>query len=313
MGTVCQAPKGQTDGGAKELIDPYTWEKNKRIITQDVHGIPGLGNFSYRKQLISDPQPDVHYHRGLCEIHCVVKGHWATNIAAEGQIRRYQLSAGEGLILFPGEAHSSGPAQQSPNEFYGFQIRTEGEGEILGLDQTHSDLLREQYRRMEHRHVKVPFTCISLLRQAFDLFSTGEPLQRSIGLQYLTCFLFQFTLMQPVEETQGARADSRVSFALRYIEENYMKPLNLEQLAQEAGYSASYFESIFLKEMGTTLKKYVNKYKVEKAKVLLESTDEPIIDLAFRMGWSSSNYFCTVFKKYTGMTPLQYRRLREAK
>nr|WP_279285655.1 AraC family transcriptional regulator [Colidextribacter sp. OB.20] len=119
--------------------------------------------------------------------------------------------------------------------------------------------------------------------------------------------------MQPVEETQGARADSRVSFALRYIEENYMKPLNLEQLAQEAGYSASYFESIFLKEMGTTLKKYVNKYKVEKAKVLLESTDEPIIDLAFRMGWSSSNYFCTVFKKYTGMTPLQYRRLREAK
>lgn len=313
VGTVCEVPKGQAGAAAKELIDPYTWEKNKRIITQDIHGVPGLGNFSYRKQLISDAQPEVHFHRGLCEIHCVVKGHWATSIMAEDRVTRYQLSAGEGLIIFPEEAHNSGPAQQSPNEFYGFQIRTEGEGEILGLDRTYSDLLREQYRRMEYRHVKVPFTCISLLRQAFDLFSSQDPLQRGIGLQYLTCFLFQFPQMQPAGGEEDAVTDGRVDFALRYIEKNYMHPLNLEQLAQEAGYSASYFESVFLKETGTTLKKYVNKYRVEKAKELLERTDEPIADMAFRMGRSSSNYFCTVFKKYTGVSPLQYRRLHGKK
>lgn len=308
MGVGCEAPKGRTESAAKELIDPYTWEKNKRIITQDVHGIPGLGNFSYRKQLISDPQPYVHYHRGLCEIHCVVRGHWATRIISGEEVRRYRLSAGKGLIIFPEEAHNSGPVQQSPNEFYGFQFRAEGEGEILGLDQPHSELLREQYRQMRYRHVKVPFTGISLLRQAFDLFSTGEPLQRSIGLQYLTCFLFQFPQMQPVEETQDAKTDSRIGFALRYIEENYMKPLNLERLAQEAGYSVSYFESKFLKEMGITLKKYVNTYRVEKAKELLATTDGPVADLAYQLGWASSNYFCTVFKKYTGVTPLQYRK-----
>ena len=129
----------------------------------------------------------------------------------------------------------------------------------------------------------MPFTCISLLQQAFDLFSSGEPLRRSIGLQYLTCFLFQFALMKPVDELESARVDSRIDFALRYIEANYTRPLNLEQLAQEAGYSASYFEAKFLKEMGTTLKQYVNKYKVEKAKELLAATDEPVTDLAYRL------------------------------
>lgn len=297
----------------KNLIDPFTWEKNKRIITQEVHGIPGLGNFSYRKQLESDSQPELHCHLGMCEIHCVVKGHWSTGIVSGDEIRRYPLSGGEGLIIYPGEAHNSGPVQQVPNEFYGLQIHIDGDGEILGLDQEYSDLLRRQYTQSKHRHVKVPFTCISLLQQAFDLFSSGEPLRRSIGLQYLTCFLFQFGLMKPVDELESARVDSRIDFALRYIEANYTRPLNLEQLAQEAGYSASYFEAKFLKEMGTTLKQYVNKYKVEKAKELLAATDEPVTDLAYRLGWSSSNYFCTVFKKYTGVPPLQYRKLCKTK
>lgn len=297
----------------KNLIDPFTWEKNKRIITQEVHGIPGLGNFSYRKQLESDSQPELHCHLGMCEIHCVVKGHWSTGIVSGDEIRRYPLSGGEGLIIYPGEAHNSGPVQHVPNEFYGLQIHIDGDGEILGLDQAYSDLLRRQYTQSRHRHVKVPFTCISLLQQAFDLFSSGEPLRRSIGLQYLTCFLFQFALMKPVDELESARVDSRIDFALRYIEANYTRPLNLEQLAQEAGYSASYFEAKFLKEMGTTLKQYVNKYKVEKAKELLAATDEPVTYLAYRLGWSSSNYFCTVFKKYTGVPPLQYRKLCKAK
>ena len=86
----------------KNLIDPFTWEKNKRIITQEVHGIPGLGNFSYRKQLESDSQPELHCHLGMCEIHCVVKGHWSTSIVSGEEIRRYPLSGGEGLIIYPG-------------------------------------------------------------------------------------------------------------------------------------------------------------------------------------------------------------------
>ncbi|MGN0964408.1 MAG: helix-turn-helix transcriptional regulator [Dysosmobacter sp.] len=307
------AGSGEKTRAIREIKDLYTWEKNKRIITADIHGVAGLGNFSYRKQLASELLSKTHYHRSFCEIHCIMKGDWVTNIIEGEKMESYRLSGGEGLIVYPGETHNSGVVQQGPSEFYAFQICADGDDEILGLDREYSDLLRRQLMHMEYRHVKVPFSYISLLQQAFDLFATGDPLQRRIGVQYLTCFLFQFSRMKPADEVQDAMVSSRIGFALKYIEENYREPISLERLAQEAGYSLSYFESKFLKEMGITLKNYVNKYKVEKAKELLEATDEPIIDLAYRMGWSSSNYFCTVFKKYAGVSPLQYRKLSRAK
>lgn len=300
-----------------EIKDHYIWEKNKHIITEDVHGISGLGNFTHQKQLSSEPPSRTHYHSDLLEIHCILKGTRLTNIMTGNRTEHYLLSGGEGIVVFPNEAHNNGVIQQGFSEFYALQVRVSGEHGFLGLDEEYSHLLREQLMNMEHRHVKVPFTYISLVQQAFDLFSSQDPMQRRIGVQYLTCFLFQFPRMNPVAEDSSStveeQSDSRIWFALKYIEENYREPISLERLAQEAGYSLSYFESKFLKEMGITLKSYVNKYKVEKAKELLVTTDEPITDLAYRMGWSSSNYFCTVFKKYAGVSPLQYRKLRKTK
>ena len=306
--------KDMQDHPITEIKDSYIWEKNKHIITEDVHGIAGLGNFTHQKQLASEPPSRTHFHRSLLELHCILKGTRLTNIISGDKSENYLLSGGEGIVVFPGEAHNNGVIQQGFSEFYALQIYVDEGREILGLDREYSHLLREQLVNMEHRHIKIPFTCISLIQQAFDLFASGDPLKRRIGVQYITCFLFQLSGMAPAdehEENRDGKIDNRIWFALKYIEENYSEPISLERLAQEAGYSLSYFESKFLKEMGITLKNYVNNYKVERAKELLISTDAPITDLAYRMGWSSSNYFCTVFKKYAGVSPLQYRKLRK--
>ena len=49
---------------------------------------------------------------------------------------------------------------------------------------------------------------------------------------------------------------------------------------------------------------------LEQAKELLRDPDRSITDIAYDLGWSSSNYFCAVFKKYTNISPLHYRKLR---
>ena len=89
--------------------------KNKRIITADIHGVAGLGNFSYRKQLASELLSKTHYHRSFCEIHCIMKGDWVTNIIEGEKMESYRLSGGEGLIVYPGETHNSGVVQQGPS------------------------------------------------------------------------------------------------------------------------------------------------------------------------------------------------------
>lgn len=298
---------------AEDLKDPFTWEKNRKIITADVHGVPGLANFSYRKNLTSELSPATHFHRGLLEIHYVIKGSRVTNIfRSGGGVERYRLTGGEGLLVYPDEPHNNGGVQQSPSEYYAFQVDTRERGEILGLDRTYSDLLRRGLNGMPSRHVVVPGEYAALLLRAFGLFSGGDPRRVRMGVQYLTCFLFQLPEMKSAEAEETVRVGGQIRFALRYIEENCMEPLRLERLAREAGYSLSHFKAKFLEEVGTTPANYINAYKVEKAKELLLTTDEPITDLSYRMGWSSSNHFCTVFKKYAGVSPTQYRRLNRA-
>ena len=60
--------------GAVEQIDSFTWEKRKKIITRDVHGVSGLMNLTYMNHLASEPSTPLHFHRDILEIHCIVKG-----------------------------------------------------------------------------------------------------------------------------------------------------------------------------------------------------------------------------------------------
>ena len=75
-----------------------------------------------------------------------------------------------------------------------------------------------------------------------------------------------------------------------------------------SGYSLSRFKTRFREETGQTPALYITALRVERAKLELERTDQSVTDIAFNLGWSSGNYFCTVFKKLTGVSPLTYRR-----
>ena len=95
-----------------------------------------------------------------------------------------------------------------------------------------------------------------------------------------------------------------------YIAENISQPMTLKELADYAGYSLSRFKALFREVTGQTPAQYIAMHKVEQAKELLRDPGRSITDIAYDLGWSSSNYFCAVFKKYTNVSPLHYRKLR---
>ena len=95
---------------------------------------------------------------------------------------------------------------------------------------------------------------------------------------------------------------------IEYVEQNVAEPISLSALADIAGCSLSRFKTRFREETGQTPALYITATKVERAKQELERTDQSVTDIAYNLGWSSGNYFCTVFKKLTGLSPLQYRK-----
>lgn len=292
-----------------ELFDSFKWEKRSKIITRDIHGVSGLMNFTHFNHLTSEPSTSMHFHKGIMEIHCIIKGRSVVQLFQEGRIQTIACTGGEALVVFPGEYHARGNNDlQEPCEMLAMQLNLEERDDFLGLNAQRGLELCRQLQSMPHRLLLINTDDILLLRKAFMLFATHREAERSAGLAHLVCFLYRLLSFIPVEMPVKSTSNERIRRAIDYLSENISEPASLSILAEIAGYSLSRFKIRFREETGVTPSLFINTQKVEQAKLKLVSTEKSITEIGCDLGWSSGNYFCTVFKKLTGMSPLQYRK-----
>lgn len=93
-----------------------------------------------------------------------------------------------------------------------------------------------------------------------------------------------------------------------YIELSLDRKIRTADLAALVGYTEYYLTEKFKKETGQSISSYIRYAKVERAKVLLESTDISIREMADRLSFNTVNYFIQSFRETTGYTPAQYRK-----
>lgn len=94
-----------------------------------------------------------------------------------------------------------------------------------------------------------------------------------------------------------------------YIEENYYREnLNLTSVAAFFELSEAYISSLMKKELGLSFNEYVTNIRIESAKKLLKEQGRAIkiYQVAELVGYNSQHYFCRVFKKITGVSPIEY-------
>ena len=94
---------------------------------------------------------------------------------------------------------------------------------------------------------------------------------------------------------------------LNYIDRNIKRGVTLDMAAAYVGMSASYFSKFFKKYMGVNFITYVTDRKIEAAKDMLVNTDRPVVNIAYDLSYSETNYFSKTFKKKVGVTPTEYR------
>lgn len=94
--------------------------------------------------------------------------------------------------------------------------------------------------------------------------------------------------------------------SVEYINENFREPLSVGALAKICGVSENYYRRIFGKCMGISPLKYINSKRIEAAKALIVSGYYRISEISDVCGFSEHKYFCSVFKKETGMMPTEY-------
>lgn len=98
--------------------------------------------------------------------------------------------------------------------------------------------------------------------------------------------------------------------AMAYIHEHYMEPIARKEIAAHVSISARHLDRCFSDEIGITPMAYLNRFRLQHARRLLQSTILSVSEIAAAVGFSDSSYFCRVFRRDLGMSPTDYRHLR---
>jgi two-component system response regulator YesN len=98
-----------------------------------------------------------------------------------------------------------------------------------------------------------------------------------------------------------------VRVAVQYIKKNYYKDIPIKEIADLVNLSPSYFGNIFSQYVGTSLVHYITRIRIKNAQELLRETSYRIYEISRMVGFTNSYYFNRIFKKVTGMTPLEFR------
>ena len=109
-------------------------------------------------------------------------------------------------------------------------------------------------------------------------------------------------------QTLGSETQRVVRKALAFLHEHYMESISLEDAARYVGMSREYLARCFHQAMGVTLVTYLNRYRVNRGKTLLEQGGQSLTEIALEIGFSSSTYFSRVFRQEVGISPSEYEK-----
>lgn len=120
--------------------------------------------------------------------------------------------------------------------------------------------------------------------------------------------LNQVSLLNHRHEAAEPTQNEMILPMLQYIHKNFQSELNLDILSDFMHLNKNYLSQLFKKEVGLSFVAYLNKYRVEQAKLLLRTTNEALAEIAVQVGYSDPTYFSRIFKKLTNLSPNQYRQ-----
>lgn len=142
---------------------------------------------------------------------------------------------------------------------------------------------------------------------AIDYFS--KPFRKG---EFATRVRGLMALAPPHAEEDHDPSDPRLARALKYILENYFRPISLPEISRAAGMSVSCFERTFKRFMEVTFKTYLINLRLARAMALIAGRNLSMSEVAYACGFSNQYHFSRTFSKKTGLPPRNYKKLVNA-
>ena len=299
--------KGTTAAGRKVeayVIDPSPHRHILDFRRCNLGPIRVLGRYHYTKAAHGLPR---HTHGEMIEIIYVASG----SQTYEVNNQEYPLVGGDVFVTFPWELHGTGTHPESPGIVYWMVLSVPSARRcFLGLPAAEGRQLLERLlsspRQFRGRNTLLPTLLL--------LFEAHGKLRNPLRALEMRTLLLRF-LVEVVASAQAEHPSEpslHIRTALKCIEDHLEQPLSLTELARQARISLPRLKSKFKQEVGVTPGDYMTRRRIARAAQLLYETKAPVTDIAMRLGFPSSQYFATVFKRYTLHSPRFARAVRLA-
>lgn len=280
---------------------------NPQLRENKTHGSPDYpySQYSIRTGVESFQFP-VHWHREL-ELIYVRSGCLQVKVGDTD----YAVSGGEVLIVNPQQLHLMGSEGGGvhyhtilfPLEFLSFQTMDTLEEELMLPLRTGNRLLPARVPRSvltaENRGLLDQVLETNRRKDAFYQLETRVLLLR---------FLLEVIRCQPPVCSDASAGDAMQKELLEYIRLNYRGKLTLDELGARFHLSPKYLSRYFKEHFHLPFSQYLSHLRLTQAKLLLETTQLPVTEIALSCGYGSVSFFIREFRKANGTAPLRYRR-----
>ena len=217
---------------------------------------------------------------------------------------RVTLQAGDMYAIAPGVPHSYAADPTNPWTIYWFHINgTACQESVWAATGNHENLA--QVVRVVFSNERI--TLFDRIYEAFlNGYSQSNLLFANLTLPY---FLASFVLPDNFRpKTKVALPINATDKAIQFMQDNLANPVTLDNIAQAANLSVSFFSRKFKQDTGYAPIEYFNHLRVQKACQLLHFSDLRINEVASQLGIDDPFYFSRLFKNQMGISPVEYRK-----
>ena len=264
------------------------------------HFLFRLGHKRYQK---AQPPIPLHEHGNMTEFVFLEKGTQSYQTIDE----IYTVHQGEVFFTQPNEPHSTGILPEEISVLYYLIVDLCLISELdIFISENEYTKMDNYFRNIGSRIFKPSPHLTTALRRLLEIFIIPDMhFDTHIRNALSEVLISLSTPFIPGKDSHNGEIEN----SMTYIQNHLKEVIYVSELAQMENMSLSAFKKNFVRIAGIPPGEYILQEKIKKSKELLLSTRLSITEIAFEYGFSSSQYFATVFKRFCYMSPSQFRKV----
>ena len=289
-------------------------KRNLNLHENASHGKLGFGVVVYKNDFSTYFHQRIpwHWHE---EIEFVVITKGTVEVAVSGN--SFVLSEGEGVFFNANSLHNMKPATEENAYMFSILIHPgmlcSEQGYLLKTNFVEPYLTDHNmtYKTLSYKN-KDEKAILKLLSD-FDHIFFEEKTDYEYQLYILACQIWytcihSFWENRPQYKQKMEADQQRIYYAMQFIHEHFAETISLDDICDASSISRSECCRCFSRNLNMSPFAYLTSIRVSKAAERLRNTDESLTEIAIKSGFNDDSYFCKIFKKNIGCTPLAYRR-----